>query len=480
MSSGDQGLDWAPSPAMTPFEILMWRAEADPALRSTVVVVELLDTVPDWSRLVSAHEWATRMVPRLRERVVAPFLGAGTPYWEPVAEFDLHYHLRRVRLPGSAGDAEVFAHAEQTAMTPLDPQRPPWEATLLEGRDGSGGPAAAYLLKTNHIISDGMGLIQLLSGLHSRVRAPSADKPQPPAPPAEPPSTADRVVRQARGDAAVVAGAARGVLDALPALRHPDRAARDVARYVASARRVLAAPPATPLTSVAERSTAWRFAAVDLEFAPLRAAGKSADASVNDAFLAALLGGFRRYAEAHGELLGPGRTMPVTVPVSVRRPDDLAGGNRFAPGRMAGPVGIVDPAERIRAVRAAMVAAREEPALEVLDVVTPLLSRVPGTLLAAFGGSATRGNDLQASNIPGLREDVYLAGARIERIYPYAPLPGCAAMITMFSHGASEVCVAANLDAAAVEPDEFTGCLVDGFAEVLDLVPGAARPVRRT
>lgn len=475
--STDERLNWAPSPAMTPFEILMWRAEADPAMRTTVVVVELLDTAPEWSRLVEAHEWATRMVPRLRERVVAPFLGTGTPYWEQAREFDLHYHLRRMRLPGEAGEAEVFAYAEQTAMTPLDPERPPWEATLIEGRDGGG---AAYVLKTNHVISDGMGLSQLFSGLHSRTREHTTDKPQPSTARAATPSALERLARQVRGDAGVVADAARGAAGLLPSLRRPDQAVRDAVRYATSARRVLAPPSAPPLTSLAVRSASWRFAAFDLEFEPLRAAGKAAGASVNDAFLAGLLGGFRRYAEAHGELLGPGRTMPVTVPVSVRRPDDLAGGNRFAPGRLRAPVGIVDPAERIAAVHDAMIAARDEPALEVLDVVTPLLSRVPGRLLAAFGGGATGGNDLQASNIPGLREEVYLAGARIERIYPYAPLPGCAAMITMFSHAGSEVCVAANLDAGAVDPDELTDCLVDGFAEVLDLVPDAPRPVRRT
>ena len=103
---------------------------------------------------------------------------------------------------------------------------------------------------------------------------------------------------------------------------------------------------------------------------------------------------------------------------------------------------------------------------------------MPGGLLALVGGGATAGNDLQASNIPGLREEVFLAGARVERIYPYAPLPGCAAMITMMSHG-DGCCVAANLDAAAItDIDGFTGCLADGLGEVLALVPDAP-PVRR-
>jgi diacylglycerol O-acyltransferase len=74
--------------------------------------------------------------------------------------------------------------------------------------------------------------------------------------------------------------------------------------------------------------------------------------------------------------------------------------------------------------------------------------RLPSPLIAPVVGPLTRGNDLQASNIPGIRDQVYLAGARIERMYTYGPLPGCAAMITMVTHGDTG-CVAVNFDAAA-------------------------------
>jgi diacylglycerol O-acyltransferase len=86
-------------------------------------------------------------------------------------------------------------------------------------------------------------------------------------------------------------------------------------------------------------------------------------------------------------------------------------------------------------------------------------------------------NDLQTSNVPGIREDVYLAGARIERSYGFGPLPGCAAMITLVSHG-DTCCIAANVDPAAVtEIDLFAECLSRGFSEVVALHPGSRAPV---
>ncbi len=93
-----QPLDWANEPMMSPVDALMWRGDADRRLRSTTCALELLDQVPDWDRLVAAHEWGSRMAPRFRQRVVDSPFGVGTPNWDVDPDFDLHYHLRRVRV----------------------------------------------------------------------------------------------------------------------------------------------------------------------------------------------------------------------------------------------------------------------------------------------------------------------------------------------------------------------------------------------
>jgi hypothetical protein len=224
------------------------------------------------------------------------------------------------------------------------------------------------------------------------------------------------------------------------------------------------------------RSLSWRFQALDVAFADLRAAGKAAGGSLNDAFLAALLGGFRIY---HEEMGTPIKKMPVAIPISVRREGDAGGGNKFAGARLALPVDVVDPVKRMAMIRASVLAARGEAALDALAFVAPVLARLPGPVSAQLAGGLTKSNDLQASNVPGIREDVYFAGAKIERMYPFAPLPGCAAMIALVTHG-DTCCVGTNLDPAAItEPDRFARCLADGFAEVLALHPGAAAPVPR-
>jgi diacylglycerol O-acyltransferase / wax synthase len=471
----DRPLDWGAERDMNALEALMWRAEEDPHLRSTVCGLEEFDSTPDWDRFLAAHEWGTRLVPRFRQHVVEPALGLGRPCWAVDPDFDLHYHVRRVRLPDGAGFRELLAAAEQAAMAPLDRARALWEATLFEGLpDGR----AAYLLKLHHSTADGIGFVQMLGELHSRTRTSNPDKPQPLPPRPETVTPTDALIRQLGEDARALPGAvAHAAQRGLQALARPDRTTAEALRFGGSLRRVLADPDAEGSPLLRGRSLSWRFQAFDVEFAPLRAASKAAGGSLNDAFLAGLLGAFRRY---HEELGAPIERMPIAIPISVRRAEDLEGGNRFAGARLAAPVGVADPAARIQAIGGLMRDARGEPAIDGLGLVAPALARLPAPAISLLAGELTKSNDLQASNVPGLREERFFAGARIERSYPFGPLPGCATMVTLLSHG-DMCCIGVNLDPAAVtEPERFADCMLGGFDEVLALAPGAASLTRRT
>jgi diacylglycerol O-acyltransferase / wax synthase len=61
---------WNADRRLTPFENLMWRTEVNPILRSTGVVMEVLDSCPDPERVQAAHEWGSRLLAPLRHRVV--------------------------------------------------------------------------------------------------------------------------------------------------------------------------------------------------------------------------------------------------------------------------------------------------------------------------------------------------------------------------------------------------------------------------
>src|SRR5207302_3272159 len=123
-----------------------------------------------------------------------------------------------------------------------------------------------------------------------------------------------------------------------------------------------------------------------------------------------LLDGYRRYPEHAGVQVD---IKPQAPPNSLRAADGPAVGNRSAGARFAGPVGEPDPRERIQAIREFVLSARAEPAIGVLELLAPAVSRLPRSVLVGLAATLTSVSDVQASNIPGLGYTAYLAGTRI-------------------------------------------------------------------
>src|SRR6185436_680218 len=128
---------------------LLHRGEANPRTRSGLMGVELLDTTPDWDRLRARFENASRKVLRLRQKVVVPTLPTAAPRWVVDPDFNLDFHVRRVRVSEPGTLREVFDLAEVILQSPMDISRPLWTATLVEGLpDGK----AATLLHLSHAV----------------------------------------------------------------------------------------------------------------------------------------------------------------------------------------------------------------------------------------------------------------------------------------------------------------------------------------
>ena len=455
--------DWGAATELTALEAMMWRSESDPLLRSHGVVFELLDRTPDWERLVRAHEWAIARVAKLRQRVVDDPSLVGMPAWVDV-EVDLERHLSRTVLPANASLDDALDVAARFHEAGLDRERPQWAAMLVEGLPGG---EAALLLKLHHAMADGTAVIQLLNLLHSDRRRPTPKKPTAPRQDSHHLEEVELTLRHLRGAAlgspGAILSAAHGAARAgLNAVRRPGATA-DFAR---SLLRVTGPGPGTPSALLAQRGLRRRLAVIDIPLEDLRGAGRAAGGTLNDAFLAGLLGGLRHYHEDHGTLVGD---LPIALPVSLRTDDDAAGGNRFAGARIAGPVWATDPLLRMKLVGQRVRIARDEPALDFMGLAAGVVSRVPAPLLSRLTGSFTRSIDLQASNFRGLDREAYLAGARVLRTFAFGPAPGCGAMATLVSHE-GRCCIGLTIDTAAVtDGDGFVDAMHKGFDEVLEL-----------
>ncbi|HEX2851434.1 MAG TPA: wax ester/triacylglycerol synthase domain-containing protein [Acidimicrobiales bacterium] len=457
---------------------VIWTIERDPALRTTITAIALLDRSPDMARLEERLRSGARLIPRLHQRVVEPPFRLGPPRWVSVGEPDLGYHLRHVVAPPPATLRTVLDMAATLAMAGFDRSRPLWEFTVVDGlADGR----AALIQKVHHSFTDGVGGIRLAMMLLDVSRDADAAA----AGEVDGDLTAESVspmglaidglagrareaLAFARATARISSGAARRVVT------DPPGAARDAVRTATSIAKILA--PATARQSPVFRgvSLQWRFDSIELPLATLRAAGKQAGGTVNDAFLAAVTAGLRRYHLRHG---APVDGLRVDMPISYRVGDDDLGGNRFVPARFTVPVGTpLDPIERMRTLGALARSWRNEPALPLTDTLAGLLNRLPPIVTTSVFASMLKGVDFVATNVPGAPFPVYLAGAEVVAEYAFAPPSGAAVNVSLISH-VGTACIGVLSDRVAVPDGElFLECLREGFDEVVAVVP--TKPVR--
>lgn len=448
-----------PDPHMTQPDLFAWNMERDPAMRSTIIAVLILDSEPDQETLVRTLDRATRVVPRLKHVLTIAPLALTPPRWVPDPDFDLSWHVRRFGLAPPADMSAVLEFARQECMEAFDPARPLWRFTVLTGLSGD---RAAVVLKIHHSLTDGIGGIliaeQVLdSSREGSVRAP-VDEPE-----QHLRGTLADVVawNSAAGlgllrDGVIAAGSLlrRTVTDPIGLVRGGGALTRSLARFTR--------PVISTLSPVMTgRSTGRALAALEVPLDGLSAAARRAGCTVNDAYLTAVLIGVREYHRRHDATVDQLR---LTMPISVRSPDDPIGGNRVTLARFAVPVDIDEVDDLMRAVHAAAARWRDEPSIGWSGAVAGVLNQLPTAVIAGMLEHV----DFVASNVPGSPVPLYLAGTQVERIYAFGPTLGTAFNTLLLSH-VGTCFLGIVVDSAAV-PDlpVFAEAIAAGFDATLD------------
>lgn len=447
-----------------------WHMERDPVLRPSIVVVVWLDRAPDWDALVARVDRVSRLMPSLRQRVIESPIPLVAPRWTYDPHFDLDWHMRRIRAPEPRTREAVIQLARWPAMDTFDRARPLWELTLVEGLADGG---AALIAKVHHSLSDGVGGMRMLAVIADLKRKPCRLGEMPPAPQGEKVDQLTLVTGAAGLVTAQLTRLARlGAEAAIPALM---RSARDPAGLaggaVAMARSVYrTAGPSSGAMSplMRERATARHLAMMEVSLDAMKTAAKAAGGTVNDAYLAVVTGGLRRYHERHGT---SAESLRAVVPVNLRAKDDTGWGNKITLQRLILPVGEPDPGARMRVLHRVIEAARREPSLPVTGVIAGALNMLP----VGYVGGLLKHVDFLASNVTGPLVPVYLAGGKITGLCAFGPTIGASLNTTLVSY-AGTCHIGINIDTtAAPDPDVLLACLQESLAEVTAL--GAAEPV---
>ncbi len=445
---------------LTQSDLFSWCMERDAILRSTVVSILILDALPEVDRFVRMVDRGARMAPRFRDTLDALPIGLAPPRWIPDTDFDLSWHVRHIALPASADISSVLEFARHEAMTAFDPVRPLWKLTLLSGLAGG---KAALVLKFHHSLSDGLGGIQLANEIVDFSRSGGDRGPVPEQPTEKRGKLADVLA----WNWTVGSGLARSGISHVPrlalrAVTDPIRTVRDSVAMAVSFGHLVRPVTDTWSPVMTGRGLGRRLATVDVPVAELREAAHVSGFTLNDAFLAAVVLGLRTYHARHGSVI---ERLRVTMPISLRKAGDPIGGNRLTLARFALPADSADPVNLMHALHAAVVGCRREPAMPYSAAAAAVLNRLPVGLVTTM----LKHVDFVASNVPGSPVPMYVAGAKIERMYAFGPTIGTAFNVTLISH-AGNCCVGINADTAAVpDPEVLKDCLARGFRTVLDI-----------
>ena len=394
----------------------------------------------------------------LRRKVVEVPLELDRPYWVEDNEFDLDFHVRHIGLapPGAADQL-----AEQVARMvgrKMDRSRPLWEAYVIEGlADGRW----ALLQKTHHATIDGASgviMLRMFTDLTPDAECGYKSKPWTGE---EPPSQAEmlqratmhlvtnpvkgvrlglgllRDVANAAGIKSVsdVAGRARDGVGALTKMADPTHDRRESVSLPVSS-----APP-TPWNKAI--SPHRRFAMCSASLANLKRLKDVTGGTLNDVVMAICTGALRAYLLEHDGLPeGPLRAM---VPVSIRTGEEEDPWTNRVSAIVADlPTNCADPVERVALCREAMNVAKHQFDLipadaisQVTDLTSPVVAASALRLVSRLklAGRVNSPINVVISNVPGPREDLYFAGAKLDAYIPVSTIgDGIGLNITVHSY----------------------------------------------
>lgn len=453
---------------MTDFETVMWILDGDPRLSSAFANLTILDRPPERTGLRHRMSAATRVIPRLRQRVVEAAVTLSTPTWVEDPSFDLDRHIRWVDL----GDDDLDEVVASLAARPFDRERPLWEFVVIEGLpDGR----AAMLQRFDHTITDGVGGIRLSTQFLDLERHPDP----------RPPVGGDAAGQGGRDAAGHPAGAP--VDEPVDASTDPVSRAVDGLRGITSAsgaaiRSVTTIPTRTAglLDTVLEgfqqlaldgrrsplwtdRSTQRWFGRSAVHLGDVKDAAHALGGTVNDFFVT---GALSAAAQMHIEAGLPTEELRVAIPIN-KRSDRSAGGNAFTPAHTLLPAGDMPVEERFLAVHDRVGAVKRGQGSVSIDTAAAAVRHLPASALIGFAARTAGAVDFVCSNVRAAPFDLFIAGAHLEGNYPVGPLVNTAFNLTTMSYR-GWLFLGLSVDpVAVVEPGHLLAALDDSYDTLL-------------
>ncbi|MCB1687679.1 MAG: wax ester/triacylglycerol synthase family O-acyltransferase [Halioglobus sp.] len=359
------------------------------------------------------------LIPHLRWKLHTVPMGLDRPYWVEDENFSFDHHIKRIALPAPGDHATLCEVAATLYSNHLDHSKPLWEIWLIEGLEGG---KVAYLQKFHHCMMDGEGAFKMIEVICDFEPNPTAakqvDKSISEARAGVVPSYPQRSTRAWQHLARLPGEAAKGVYDILrPKIleqfvwpRKPKQKRPDV--------------PTACFNGVISSERA--MTATSLPLADLMTIRKHFSVSLNDVLLALVSTAIRSYLKDHAEL--PKQSLRTNIPVSLRTEADEQLSNKVTTTTVTLATNIANPAKRLEAIHLESEKAKQlaraggKGIVELFQMMPPILVSAIMETLPADQAPQILGANLIVSNLRGSPMPMYIAGARMEKLYPMSIL----------------------------------------------------------
>ena len=405
--------------------------------------VMLFEGTPDWETLLALlNEQLVVRYERFREKVVDG--GSGRLSWETDPSFDIRSHVMRLALPAPANLTTLQEMVSSLASEPLDPRRPLWRFYLVENvhlehsqtgmaAKRAKGNGSALIGRIHHSIGDGIALIRVLLSLTAATPAASLALIEHEVPQRPHLSPIEAMARQMGKRILTVRSLAESAAGEIAqSMENPGRLV-ELARSASLLSMTSAAILARLVILPADRPSVFRgpLSAIKktvwsepLGLERIKQIGKASGATINDVLVAVVAGGLRRYMASQGDNPDAG-DITVTVPVNLRpahKAHEL--GNQFALVYLQLPLSESRPLERLRLTKKRMDALKNSPEPMVVYQLLSAMGILPNELSTLARNFFSAKATAVLTNVPGPREQLYLAGKPLAQLIFWVPQSG--------------------------------------------------------
>jgi diacylglycerol O-acyltransferase len=286
----------------------------------------------------------------------------------------------------------------------------------------------------------------------------------------------ERLAGLARDQVVGSARLARRVIEVpLSAAAHPLETAQGVARIARGLGGALAdaarAPVRDPL-AVAGSGLSRRLDVATVSLERLRKIKAPLGVSINDVVLTALAGTLRAY---HRERRVHAEELVCMVPMNLRGRDERDTlGNRVGMFNILLPVGEARPDRRLARIVEQTRAAKADRRGAAAPFLVEALTLLPGGALRWLAQHALGRVNVACTNVPGVPMTRWMAGARVEAMYPFASVvEGTPLVVALLSYG-GDMQIGIDTDPEAIpDPHRIATLFEEALAELERLSEGS-------